>query len=114
MTASALATTSSRNRALRHFQGAVFHYLCLAATLSGIVSLAVLLLTVGTEGLGRVSWDFVNSYPSRFAEQAGIRAALFGTLWLMVLTALFAVPVGIGAAIYLEEFAPRNWLTRII
>jgi phosphate transport system permease protein len=66
------------------------------------------------DGVGRVSLDFLDSYPSRFAERAGIRSALLGTLWLMGLTALFAVPLGVGAAIYLEEFAPRNWVTRVI
>jgi phosphate transport system permease protein len=100
--------------ALRRLQAKVFEYIFLAATFFGLVALAVLLITVATDGLGRISWDFINSYPSRFADQAGIRAALFGTFWLMGLTALFAVPLGLGAAIYLEEFAPRNWLTKII
>ena len=86
----------------------------LAATLFGIVALAVLLFTVAGDGFGRLSWDFINSYPSRFPERAGIQAALFGTLWMMGLTALFAIPLGVGAAIYLEEFAPRNWITKII
>lgn len=99
---------------LRRLKGGVFQLLCLAATAFGIVVLGVLLVVVGSEGLGRLSWDFLNSYPSRFPEQAGIRAALLGTLWMMAFTALFAVPIGIGAAVYLEEFAPRNWLTRII
>ncbi len=76
--------------------------------------LAILLITVAGDGLGRLSWDFVNSFPSRHPEEAGIKAALYGTLWLMAFTALFAVPVGIGAAIYLEEFAPHNWVTRVI
>jgi len=105
---------SHARRAFRANAGRLFFALCIAATLTGIVSLIVLLVTVAADGIGRVSWDFINSYPSRFPEQAGIKAALLGTLWLMGLTAAFAVPVGIGAAIYLEEFAPRNWLTKII
>jgi phosphate transport system permease protein len=98
----------------RRFSARVFYALCLVATLTGIVTLVVLLTTVTVDGISRVSWEFINSYPSRFPEQAGIKAALFGTFWLMGLTALFAVPVGIGAAIYLEEFAPKNIVTRII
>jgi phosphate transport system permease protein len=94
--------------------GRAFVIICLAATLSGIVALVVLLATVAADGVGRLSWDFLNSFPSRFPEQAGIKAALYGTVYMMALTALFAVPVGIGAAIYLEEFAPRNWLTKVI
>jgi phosphate transport system permease protein len=82
--------------------------------LSGILALVVLLATVAVDGVSRVSWDFLNSFPSRFPERAGIKAALYGTVWMMALTALFAVPVGIAAAIYLEEFASRNWVTKVI
>lgn len=99
---------------LRRNLGRLFSAVCLAATLSGIVVLAILLITTAGDGLGRLSWDFIDNYPSRFAERAGIKAALYGTIWMMVLTALISVPLGMGAAIYLEEFAPRNWLTKII
>ena len=112
--AGAISRSGSRRQVFRRNMGRLFLALCVAATLTGIVTLAVLLITVSEQGLGRVSWDFLGSYPSRFPERAGIKAALFGTLWLMGFTALFAVPVGIGAAIYLEEFAPRNWLTKVI
>jgi phosphate transport system permease protein len=91
-----------------------FLLLCLLATALAISVLAVLLVDMTREGIGRLSWDFINSFPSRKPEQAGIKAALFGTLWLMGLTAAFAVPIGIGAALYLEEYASRNWLNRII
>lgn len=100
--------------ALRRNLGLVFQAVCLAATLGGIVALAILLVTIGVDGISRLSWDFFTTYPSRFPEQAGLRAALLGTVWMMVITALFVVPVGLGAAIYLEEFAPRNWLTKVI
>jgi phosphate transport system permease protein len=100
--------------AFRRNAGRVFLGVCLGATLSGIVVLGVLLASVAGDGLGRLSWDFINSFPSRFPERAGIKAALYGTIWMMALTAVFAIPVGIGAAIYLEEFAPKNWFTKII
>jgi phosphate transport system permease protein len=103
-----------RRLQVRRVSGIIFAVVCLTATLTGIAALAVLLVTVAGDGLGRLSWDFVNSFPSRHPEEAGIKAALYGTLWLMGFTALFAVPLGIGAAIYLEEFAPRNLFTRII
>jgi phosphate transport system permease protein len=99
---------------IRRAKSTIFLIVCLAATLLGISSLLVLLVTVGSDGIGRLSWDFLNSYPSRFAGQAGIRSAFLGTLWLMGLTAAVAVPLGVGAAIYLEEFAPKNWFTKII
>jgi phosphate transport system permease protein len=98
----------------RRAAGRVFVGLCIAATLLAMLTLAVLLISVASDGIGRVSWEFINSYPSRFADRAGIKAALFGTIWVMGFTALFAIPLGIGAAIYLEEFASRNWLTKTI
>lgn len=91
-----------------------FLILCLLATGLAIAALAVLLVDVTRHGIGRVSWEFINSFPSRKPEEAGIKAALWGTIWMMTLTAAFAIPVGVGAAIYLEEYAPRNWLTRVI
>ena len=106
--------TSNPRLAFRRNVGRVFAGICLAATLSGIVVLAILLISTAGDGLGRLSWDFIENYPSRFPERAGIRSALLGTIWLMALTALIAVPIGVGAAIYLEEFAPRNWVTKII
>jgi phosphate transport system permease protein len=100
--------------AVRRSLGKGFLVLCFAATIFGIIVLAVLLITIAADGLGRLSWDFLNSFPSRFPERAGIKSALLGTLWLMAFTALFAVPTGLAAAIYLEEFAPRNWFTKVI
>jgi phosphate transport system permease protein len=99
---------------LRKATAVGFALLCILATSVGIAVLAVLLVDVTREGIGRVSWDFINSFPSRKPEQAGIKAALWGTIWMMGLTAGFAIPVGVGAAVYLEEYAPRNWLTRVI
>jgi phosphate transport system permease protein len=103
-----------RRLQIRRASGALFAVVCFGATLGAIATLGVLLVTVAGDGLSRLSWDFINSFPSRHPEQAGIKAALYGTLWLMGFTALFAVPLGIGAAIYLEEFAPRSWVTRVI
>jgi len=66
------------------------------------------------DGIGRVSWQFLTSYPSRFPSQAGILSAWIGTVLVMLLTALAALPLGVGAAIYLEEYAPKNWMTDLI
>ncbi|HEX6709957.1 MAG TPA: phosphate ABC transporter permease PstA [Rubrobacter sp.] len=103
-------STSARHWLDRVFTGVVF-----AATLVGLVVLAVLLVDVFRDGLPRIDWQFITSYPSQIVPQtAGIYPALIGSLWLLGLTALFSVPLGIGAAIYLEEYAPDNWLTRVI
>ncbi|MFN3928052.1 MAG: phosphate ABC transporter permease PstA [Thermoflexus sp.] len=101
-------------RRRRELVGKVFEGIALAATLFGLFVLFLLLLDVARRGLGVLSWAFFTNYPSRFPEQAGIRSALLGTLWVMALTALFSVPLGVAAAIYLEEYAPRNRLTRFI
>ncbi|MEX0785817.1 MAG: phosphate ABC transporter permease PstA [Dehalococcoidia bacterium] len=89
-------------------------YVLLAASLAGLVVLGYLVYDTIDTGGSRVSWDFLTSYPSRFAERAGIRAALFGTLWVMATTIALAFPVAIGTAIWIEEFAPRNRLLTIV
>jgi phosphate transport system permease protein len=66
------------------------------------------------DGLPRLSWDFLTNFPSRRAGQAGILSAWVGSALVMLVTMLAAVPVGIGAAIYLEEYAPKNWITDLI
>ena len=87
-----------------------FHVFCALVAWSGLVVLVVLLLHVTRVGWPVLSWQFLTSGPSRFATRAGIYPALMGTLWLIGLTVLFTVPVGIGAALYLEEFAtPSRW-----
>ena len=70
----------------------VLHMAGLGATLLGLLVLTVLLFDILTDGLGRISWDFLTSFPSRRAENAGIFAALTGTVWVITLTAALAVP----------------------
>jgi phosphate transport system permease protein len=101
--------TGTRHWAARFFKSIVF-----LATIFGIVVLGVLLVDVGINGIPRLSWDFLTSLGASSPETAGMYAGLIGSLWLVALTALFAVPLGIGAAIYLEEYASDNWLNRII
>lgn len=103
-----------RPRIVRRGIALTFAAMALLATAFGIMALGLLLFTVGKDGIGALSWDFLTSFPSRKAELAGVKAALAGTLWVMVFTGFFAVPIGVGAAIYLEEFAAKNWLTRLI
>lgn len=102
-------------RARRRLYGRGFEVLCLSAIIIGVAALAVLLVDIFTRGLGTLSWTFMSSFPSRFPQQAGILAALAGTVWLLLLTAAFALPTGIAAAIWLEEIADRRrWLSRLI
>lgn len=96
---------SSRVRAL---QQALFEAVCLTVLAASLASLLVLLTTIYMDGAARVDWDFLTSFPSRRASRAGIVAALTGSVWMMVLTAALAIPIGVGAAIYLEEYAPQD------
>ncbi|MBI4505376.1 MAG: phosphate ABC transporter permease PstA [Chloroflexi bacterium] len=101
-------------RARRKAAGRAYELLCLAATCVGILVLLVLLADILRRGLPTLTWEFISSFPSRFPQQAGIKAALVGSLWLLALTALFAVPTGIAAGVWLEEYARRTWLSRVI
>jgi phosphate transport system permease protein len=80
-----------------------------------VVVLAVLLVDVARDGLGSISMDFITAYPSSVAANAGVRAALLGTIWLMLVVAAFIIPVGVATAIYLEEYADDDrWFNRAI
>lgn len=79
-----------------------------------LAALGALLVDVLADGAGRLSWSFLTSYPSRRSEQAGILPALVGSVYVITLTALMAVPVGIAAAVYLEEYGTRSRLARIV
>jgi len=91
-----------------------FYIIGLLATLIGLAVLLALVLDILADGLGRLGWQFLTSYPSRRPEEAGILSAWVGTLWIMLLTGLFTIPLGIMAAIYLEEYSRKNWLTNLI
>ena len=95
-------------------KGVVFKYVTLAATLLGIVVLVVLLGYVTVDAVGWLDLQFLTNPPHPLPEQAGIFPALVGSILLMLVIALITFPLGVGAAIYLEEYAPDNALTRFI
>ncbi|HYT54918.1 MAG TPA: phosphate ABC transporter permease PstA [Verrucomicrobiae bacterium] len=92
----------------------IFAVIGLISTFVGMITLAALLFDLSTDGLGRISFQFFTSFPSRFAAQAGILSAWVGTTLVMIVTALTAIPMGVGAGVYLEEYAPKNWFTGLI
>jgi phosphate transport system permease protein len=100
--------------ARRYFREKLFEKLCFAATWIGVVVLAVLLIGTIAKAVGWLDWQFMTSFDSRKPQDAGILAPLLGSLWLTVLTGLFAIPVGVGAAVYLEEYSSDTWLRRVI
>ena len=108
------ANFGQRSRVSRRVSSVAFAALGIGATAFGVAALALLLFTIARDGLSGLSWDFLFGFPSRKPELAGVQPALLGTLWVMGFTSMLSIPLGVGAAIYLEEFAPHNWLTRTI
>jgi phosphate transport system permease protein len=94
--------------------GQAFAILSFAATVAGIIVLAVLLIDILQDGAPRLSLAFLNGFPSRFAERSGIKPALYGSIWTLLLTAAVSFPLGVGTAIWLEEYAPNNAFTRLV
>lgn len=100
--------------ARRKRTNAIWRGIFFACTIIAMVFLGVLLYQILAAGLPHLSWDFLTSFPSRKPEKAGVKAALAGSVWIMVLTALISFPLGVDAAIYLYEYSPKNKLTRFL
>lgn len=91
-----------------------FQFTGLLLTLSTLAVLAIFLLDIIGTGWSRIDWDFLTNLPSRKAEKAGIITAWTGTAWILGLTALIAIPIGVAAGIYLEEYGKKNRLASIV
>ncbi len=105
-------TGSGRERTGRRFRNALFLTLCLVTAGSSLAILGVLLTAIFQQGLPGFEAGFLQRPPHPSPSEAGIRPAMFGTLWVCVVCGLVAVPMGVGTAILLEEFQPRNWPAR--
>jgi phosphate transport system permease protein len=92
----------------------IFAIIGLLSMLVGILTLLALFIQLFIDGMPRFNPEFFTSFPSRRAENAGILSAWVGTVLVMFVTAVAAVPLGVASAIYLEEYAPKNWLTALI
>lgn len=103
-----------RNIKRRKIKNSIVKYLFLICTLFGIVILIVLLKQILETGLKHLDLKFLTSFPSRTASKAGIKSALVGSLWVILLTGLFSFPLGVGTAIYLEEYAKKNWFNKLL
>jgi phosphate transport system permease protein len=86
----------------------------IACTLLGLVLLLIFLGNIFMDGIQRINWSFLMNLPSRSPEKAGIYTALMGSIWILSLTTIIALPIGIAAAIYLEEYAKKNKLSSIL
>jgi phosphate transport system permease protein len=100
--------------AKRKRQDFAFNIIGIICTLIGILTLGALLGDLLIDGLPRINLSFLTSFPSRFAERAGILSSWVGTLLIMMVTAAAAVPLGVAAGVYLEEYARKNWFTNLI
>ena len=92
----------------------LFKYFAIACTMFGLLVLALLLFDIFSRGFSRISWDFISNLPSRFPEQSGIKTALFGMVWVLVITVIIAFPLGTAAGVYLEEYGKKSRLAKII
>jgi phosphate transport system permease protein len=106
-----LGTQPSRDR----IQGRLFQFAMFFSLAVGIISLITLLVQVFAKGSSRLNGDLVSNFPSSNPDIAGVQSALFGTLWVMAVVAATCIPIGVGAAIYLEEYANKErWYNRLI
>jgi phosphate transport system permease protein len=92
----------------------IFGIVGILALMVGVLTFVTLFAGMVLDGAHRLSWDFFANFPSRRAEHAGILSAWVGSTLVMLVTAVTAIPVGVGGAVYLEEYAAKNWLTDII
>jgi phosphate transport system permease protein len=93
---------------------AFFGVLGILALMVGLLTFMTLFVDMAIQGMGRIDVNFFTNFPSRRAENAGILSAWVGTVLVMIVTGLAAVPLGVAAGVYLEEYAPKNWLTDVI
>ena len=92
----------------------IFAFVGLISLAIGVLTFMALAVDMAIDGAPRLNWEFFSNFPSRRPEHAGILSAWVGTTLVMVVTAAAAVPIGVAAAVYLEEYAPKNWFTAII
>ena len=114
LTPSSAFGAGTSNLASRRRYSKAARYFFQAASWACVLMLLVLLVEIARQGLGWLDMQFLTSFPSRFAERAGIKAALWGTVYLILLVAVISIPLGIGAAVYLEEYARPGRISTII
>ncbi len=102
------------NSQINQIKDKAFQYFGIFCTLIGIVLLVIFIGSILIDGLGRIDWNFLTSLPSRKAEKAGILTAWSGSLWIFGLTAIFAIPLGVSAGVYLEEYGKKNWFSNLL
>ncbi len=98
----------------RRRQGLIWSLGFMIATLSAVLLLALLVTVLFLRGWQWLSWDLITQMPSRAAERSGFNSAIWGTIWVVSGAAIFSFVIGVGSAVYLEEYAGRNWFTGLL
>ena len=106
-------TEFQRRWARRKWLGRVFHGLCLLSVTVALGALVVLLIYLVVQGVTRIDWSFLTSFASRYPEQAGIKAAMLGSIYVVIVAGAVAFTLGVATALYLEEYAARSTFARI-
>ena len=106
-------TEFQRRKARRKWLGRVFHGLCLLSVTVALGALVVLLIYLVVQGVTRIDWSFLTSFASRYPEQAGIKAAMLGSIYVVIVAGAVAFTLGVSTALYLEEYAARSTFARI-
>lgn len=91
-----------------------FKFVGISCTLFGLLMLLIFIGNILIDGLQRIDWNFLTNLPSRKAEKSGILTAWTGTAWILALTAMIAIPLGVAAGIYLEEYGKKNRITAMV
>ena len=99
---------------INNLKDKAFSYFGIFCTFAGVIILIVLLVDVISKGGTRLSWDFITGLPSRIPGKAGILTPLIGSVWILFLTALISFPIGVAAAVHLEEYGTKNRLNRLV
>ena len=102
------------NAAKNRIKDKLFKYVGILCTFIGLVALAIFIIDILIDGVQRLDWKFITSLPSRFPEKSGILTAWTGTIWIFFLTAIIAIPLGIAAGIYLEEYSRKGRLDNLL
>lgn len=110
-----IAKKAARSRTgYRTWRDRLFYLLFVSSVVLGVAGLVTLLASIVTDAWGWLDWQFITSYASRKPALSGIFAPLIGTTWVIVTTALFTIPLGVGTAVYLEEFAGESRFSRLV
>ena len=103
-----------RSMALRKWKGMMLHLICMLSILLVLLVLATLLYNIIEQGWHRINWDFLTGFPSRKPERAGIYGALIGSVYVISIASVTSFLLGVGAAVYLEEYATRGWFVKSV